>query len=114
MQALKALEDNAEPSPEMRILSISNDGKVFLSFNNDMHFPTNFTDILNFRVSKKDLNVTKSAKNAKSFDKKVGSQQLVNGAEFLFFEIISYDTESVSPYLDSWNVTDVNPRLITV
>ena len=114
MQALKALEDNAEPSPEMRILSISNDGKVFLSLNNDMHFPTNFTDILNFRVSKKDLNVTKSAKNAKSFDKKVGSQQLVNGAEFLFFEIISYDTESVSPYLDSWNVTSVSPRLITI
>ena len=34
---------------EERILRISNDSKVFLTFTNDMIFPGNFTDILNDR-----------------------------------------------------------------
>ena len=53
-QVLKTIEDKTEPPPEMRVLRISNDGKVFLSFTNEMVFPGNFTDILNVRVAKKD------------------------------------------------------------
>ena len=52
----------------MRVLRISNDGKVFLSFNNYMVFPNNFTDILNVRIVKKDLNDTKSANDARLLD----------------------------------------------
>ena len=67
-RVLKTIEDKTKPSPEMRVLRISNDGKVFLSFNNYMVFPNNFTDILNVRIVKKDLNDTKSANDARLLD----------------------------------------------
>ena len=67
-RVLKTIEDKTKLSPEMRVLRISNDGKVFLSFNNYMVFPNNFTDILNVRIAKKDLNDTKSANDARLLD----------------------------------------------
>ena len=54
-----------------------------------MNFPTNFTDILNYRGPTNVSNDTKSVKEARFLDKKVADQEavgqpLVNGTEFLY------------------------------
>ena len=47
-------------------------------------------------------------------DQEAVGQPLVNGTEFLYLKMFSYENESESPRLVSWNVTDVKARMITV
>jgi len=42
---------NGQRPPEVRILRISNDAKVFVTFTNEMDFPGNFPEMLNDRDS---------------------------------------------------------------
>jgi len=43
--------------PEIRISSVSSDGKVSLTFTNEMIVPANFTDMLNERNKTEILNI---------------------------------------------------------
>ena len=70
-RVIKTIKDKTQRPPEMRVLSISNDGKLFLSFTNYMVFPTDFADILNYRGPKKQLNDKKSTRDTRLLDQKV-------------------------------------------
>ena len=81
---------------DVRILRISNDAEVFLTFTNDMVFPTNFADTLNGRDTKKVSNDTMSANNERLLDQNIVSREVerskkVNGTDFLFIKMLSYE-----------------------
>ena len=49
----KSIKNKTKKPPDMQVLRISKDGKVFLTFTNDMNFPSNFIDMLNYRGTTK-------------------------------------------------------------
>jgi hypothetical protein len=61
---MESIKIKGKQPPEMRVLRISNDGKVFLTFTNYMNFPSNFTEILNVRVAKKVSRVSNDTQSA--------------------------------------------------
>ena len=72
-RVIQATDEQRNRPPEVRVLRISNNREVFLTFTNEMVFPSNFTDILNHR------NVVENAKGTRLLDDEV------KGHDLLFF-----------------------------
>ena len=45
----EAMKNGEEKPLEVRILQVTNDAKVYLTFSKEMNFPANFTEMLNAR-----------------------------------------------------------------
>ena len=89
-------------------MKISKEAELFLSFTNEMLFPSNFADILNGK------NVMKNSTDSKPVKNKRFMAQEKTGSSLLILKMISFSTETIDENLFGWTVTDVSSRGITV
>ena len=92
----------------MKVLRISKEAELFLSFSNEMLFPSNFADILNGK------NVTKNSTDTKPVKNKRFLTQKKTGSRLLTLKMISYSTETIDENLAGYTVTDVSSKQITI
>ena len=95
--------------PEVRISSVTFDGKVSLTFTNEMVIPGNFTDILNDRNKKTEILTVVSNNKTRSLSTMLTKQ------DYLHLVMLCQESEeTIRGNLTSWTVTKADSKEIKI
>jgi len=89
--------------PEVRVQRISNDGKVYISFTNEMEFPSDLIEILNPKESD-----AKTSADAEGKTKDVCLIEKTNREDLLEVMMLDTETEGISDNLLGWTVSSLD------